>query len=372
MARRSYRFRVDDFGALEVVDPGFDVLDLLKQVDPEFRIASQPLHGFESPGFMRLREMDIGATKGEIGALGDDELWKIHDQCLGQIQPGPDRISRHAVSLLDLKIELAGRMLRSCRLCARRCGANRIKGEHTPCGLGISAYAGEYFVHIAEESPVNPSFIFNLMGCGMRCRFCQQHELLDPSGTPGRELDSSLWSEIDMAGARSLSFAGGNPDESLYGILKFIRSAPEQWNLPVIWNSHGYQMPDVLRLLDGIVDAYVPDLKYMSESCAKYLSRVNGYPAVAKEAIKAMVAQSVPVYVRLLVLPGHLDCCHIPALDYIRQLHPADNLFVSIRGQYAPDYTISEADGVLARRSSSQEVNAVHEYAKNIGLQLID
>src|SRR5262249_25666143 len=157
-------------------------------------------------------------------------------------------------SLLDLKIELADRALRSCWLCARDCRVDRTKGGRGTCGLGQAAIVAEAFTHIAEEPPINPSFLISLAGCGLRCRFCQQHELLFPRKVRAARLEPSFWRQIDLTGARSLSFIGGNPDENLAAILRFLRATPSDWHLPIVWNTHAYVPVDTVDLLDGVVD----------------------------------------------------------------------------------------------------------------------
>ncbi|MBI5606140.1 MAG: radical SAM protein [Deltaproteobacteria bacterium] len=209
-----------------------------------------------------------------------------------------------------------------------------------------------------------------LAGCGLRCRFCQRGGLQDPVKIKGQPLDRTLWSKLDIPGARSLSFIGGNPDESLYAVLKFLKKAPDDWNLPIVWNCHGYASSSTLQLLEGIVDVYVPDFKYGQEDCGRRFSLAPHYPQTAQRAISAMVEQKVPVYVRILVLPGHFKCCHQPVLNFLASLDQ-ENLFVSIRGQYCPDWMISCKDGELNRRVTFEEVDAVRRLADQLGLNLV-
>jgi putative pyruvate formate lyase activating enzyme len=233
----------------------------------------------------------------------------------------------------------------------------------------------EHFVHVAEEPPINPSYVFNLAGCGLRCRFCQQGALLDPDRVRGHPLGAALWPTMDLQGARSLSFVGGNPDESLYAILRFLETAPGDLALPVVWNSHGYGTAEGLALLDGVVDAYVPDFKYAGERCARRLSGAPGYPAVVRTTIAGMLRQGVPVIVRILVLPGHGECCHLPSLRALAEhasSAPGGVLLVSVRGQYAPDWKITRRDGVLARRVRPGEVAMVRGAAHEVGLALVE
>lgn len=372
MARTHIRLRIDEAGSLEVVDPGFDSLDLLQSCDPQFRIQRAPLPSFTTPRVLRLRETACAVPVAQLTTTSDDALWHAHDEALACLQAGTaySMPAEPAVSLLDLKIELARRLLIGCRLCHHRCGVDRTRGILGVCQLGTEATVAEHFVHIAEEAPLNPSLVLNLAGCGLRCRFCQQGALLTPSAVSGEPLTPALWAQLRTTGARSLSFVGGNPDESLYAILRFLAAAPARWRLPIVWNCHGYATLETVRLLDGVVDTFVPDFKYGSEDCGRRLSTIREYPATVQRALTAMLAQGVPVLVRLLVLPGHFDCCHAPALDCLATLNQA-RLWVSVRGQYCPDWKISPGDGALVRRTSHEETEAVREKARALGLALI-
>lgn len=372
MARESARIRIDDAGCLEVVDPGFDSLPLLRAVDPEFCVRRARLAGFTVPRFLRARAMTCGLTVQQLTVEPETGLWEAHRETMERPRVAdvlPKRENK--ASLLDLKIELARRILAHCWLCAYRCGVNRTRGELGVCRLGTEATVAEHFVHIAEEAPINPALVLNLAGCGLRCRFCQQSALLDPAQVMGERLEPGLWRKLRTQGARSLSFVGGNPDESLYAILRFLATAPANWKLPIVWNCHAYGTLESVNLLEGIVDAYVPDFKYGNENCARRLSAVLHYPATARAALAAMLAQGVPVIVRMLVLPGHFVCCHAAALDFLATLD-RKRLWVSVRGQYCPDWKIAREDGALARRTTREETEAVRERASDLGLALID
>lgn len=372
--RASVRVRVDDVGGVEIVDPGFAELPLLHEINPAFEVRSQRLLGFSRPSLLAVRARYTPIGMDAARALSDRALWGIHDECMrGPATDFTERSSGTAcsASLLDIKVLLAQRMLRRCNLCARQCNVDRTNGGLGTCRLGTEAYVAEHFVHIAEEAPINPSLVLNLHGCGLRCRFCQQHEILVPRVKASDRLDAGLWNRLDLNGARSLSFVGGNPDESLPAILEFLSAAPSDWCLPIVWNNHAYSTPEVLRLLDGIVDAYVPDLKYMNERCGKRISGVAKYPETAMNAIREMLRQAVPVFVRILVLPGHINCCHLPAMAFLDELSSFQNLVVSIRGQYSPDWKITARDGGLCRRPHASEVQVVVKHAAELGLQVV-
>ncbi len=309
MARKTLQMHVDDGGRLVVLDPGFDTLDLIRSIDPDFGIETAPLPDFASPRFLRTRGFPTGIERENLAGLPPGELRQIHDAAMTGMRKGePARRGRGEASLLDVKIEIARRILQSCRLCGRQCGVDRLGGERGLCGLGTGAIVAEHFVHIGEEPPINPSLDLFLVGCGLRCSYCNRRDLWDPD-CPGEALDADFWKRLDTKGARSLSFVGGNPDESLYAVLRFLRSAPRAWPLPIVWNCNGYAMPGTVNLLDGIVDAWVPDLKFGNENCGKILAGAGDYWDISRQALSAMVRQGVSVLARVPALPGHAECC---------------------------------------------------------------
>jgi putative pyruvate formate lyase activating enzyme len=371
MRRARLRLRLNDQGLLEIVDPGFDTLSLLEEVRPGYRILESALE-VRAPRVIRAHQTRSSVALTTLEKQSESVLWEAHRSAMdinrnSDILPAP---AKGEASLLSLKRELARRMLMNCHLCAHRCGVDRTRGELGVCRLGTEATAVEHFVHISEESPINPSLVLNLAGCGMRCSYCQQNALLDPAVISGEPIDPELWSRLDTSGARTLSFVGGNPDESLYAILRFLEGMPEHWSLPLVWNCHAYGTTETLKLLDGLIDVYVPDFKYGSERCGQTWSAVNDYPNIARAAVSAMVTQEAIVIVRLLVLPGHNECCHFPVLEFLATL-PGNRLSVSVRGQYCPDWRITTTDGNMARRPSNLEIDAVRSKAAELGLTLI-
>lgn len=371
--RQQLRLRVQDGGRLEVVDPDLASLPLLRAIDPRFRVRRAPLPGFGQPRILATLATRLPIAKAALAALSEVELWQIHESAKPHDATVPQSAQPpgHLSTLFDVKRELANRLAGPCRLCARRCGVDRRKGELGACGLGMAGVVAEHFTHVAEEPPINPSLLISLAGCGLRCKACQQGPLLAPAGISGRDLSPELWRDLDFARARSLSFAGGNPDESLPAIFGFLAGVPRDFGLPIAWNCHAYSTPEVLALLDGVVDVWVPDLKYGSASCGSKWSGVAAYPHHATAAIQAMLRQGVPVFVRVLVLPGHFECCHAPALRALAALAGQAHLSVRISGQYAPDWKVTERDGPMAKRPEANEVAAAVAMAKTLGLQRV-
>lgn len=374
LGRRETRLRIDEHGALEIIDPTFEDVPLLREIDPSFEVSVAELPGVVEPRLCKVRRHGSGVSRSRLAADGGQDLWDRHDSALSTLKYGAmkDLHEGGEASLLDLKVELAQRMLAACHLCGLRCGVDRRFGRLGRCRAPSDGEVLDLFVHIAEEAPINPSLVLNLKGCGLQCRFCQQGPSLASMDTTGPDLTSSIWNHLERAEARSLSFVGGNPDESLPAILRFLRAAPEDWDLPVVWNTHAYSSAETLALLDGVVDVYLPDFKYGRAECGERWSSVPDYPSVALSSVRAMLAQGAFVIVRILVLPGHNECCHEPTLEVLSQIPDESRLVLSIRGQYCPDWQITEADGELARRPRSGEVDAVRAKARALGFNLVE
>lgn len=372
MARKNLKVRVGDEGSLEVVDPGYDTLALIRSIDPRFKIKTAPLPLFTSPRFLKVKSMGCGLSLKTIENSEEGKLWDLHSRLLPRLPVEAEVERTNEASLLDLKIELAYRVLQSCRLCGRRCSVDRTKGEKGVCDLGMEATVYEHFVHIAEEPPVNPSLNVVLSGCGLKCRFCQQDHLLDPSAVAGDPLERRLWKHLDTKEARTLSFIGGNPDESLFAILWFLADAPARWVLPIVWNCNGYATAETLQLLNGLIDAYVADCKYGNPVCGEDLAGAPGYPDTAFAAVEAMLRQEVPVILRILVMPGHVECCHIPILERLNALDKEGHLIISIRDQYCPEGIIKKVtDHPMNKRATAAETLRVRECAQKLHLNLI-
>lgn len=360
--------RVLPNGAVVITDPDPAALELIRALDPSYTVRTAPLPGFVQPRLLGTRAASGGIPASIPPEAADRELWAAHDRamaCPAWRKPGE-------ASLLDLKIELAMRMLRRCELCALRCGVNRLQGERGRCGLGIDAFVYEAYTHIAEEPPINPALNVSLRGCGMRCVYCQQAPALDPRGTAASALVPAFWERLDFSEARSLVFVGGNPTESLPAVLAFLRAAPAGFASPIGWNCSGYDAVNAIRLLDGICDVYIPDFKYGNDACATRCSEAPGYADNARHLIQEMVQQRVPVFVRMLVLPGHEQCCHEPVLTVLAGLSASGHLYVSIQGGYLPEWKALSLRGPLSRYPRARDVAAVRRRAQELGLRVVE
>lgn len=371
MDRFNCKMRVLLDGSVEVVDPTPEDLPLLQEIDPDYRIRIAPLQGFKRPRFQELRRWKIPILEKELLNVDTSTLKNLHEAEMLKIedfeQKPCDTFSNDSSNLLDLKIEISRRKLITCNLCGRGCRVNRLVGETGYCGLDADAYVGGTFIHIAEEPPINPSLLVELYGCGMRCKFCQKSELLEIKKS--RRLDGYLWEDLDPSKARSLTFIGGNPDESVYSILRFLKAAPDDFDLPIVWNCNGYGNIVTYKILEGTVDVYIPDLKYGNDKCAAKWSGITGYVKKAHDCIAEMANQNVPVFVRMLVLPGHSKCCHIPSIHFLKRY--ADSISLNLMDQYHPEFSLSEPEGPMSGSPEAKEIWQILDEAKRAGLKLI-
>lgn len=366
--RPHLRIRVLADGGIVFTDPDPDTLPLIRAFDPSFTVRTSPLPRFAAPRLLNTRTTATGVAPEALSELTDDQLRAAHDCAMSN---GGGLIGNGA-SLLDVKIELAKRMLQRCELCALRCRVNRLTGERGRCGLGSDASVYEAYVHIAEEPPINPALNISLRGCAMRCVFCQQAAALDPRGGADDVLTPAFWNQLKLAGARSLVFVGGNPTESLPAVLTFLRAAPADFALPVGWNCSGYDSPEAIALLDGVVDVYIPDFKYAGDNCATTLSDAPGYSTNVVRVLEAMLKQGVPVFVRVVVLPEHVECCHVPALESIAGMSSIGETYVSIQDTYLPEWRALSPRSPLSRRPTAEEVRRVRSRARELNLNLVE
>ncbi len=369
MAGRKIKCSLTQDGRLFMVDPSFDCLPVITRLQPDFSIQSIPPPLDFVPSFQRARRVSVQATDPEtIQDFDASKLWDLHDGAIREGGEGPD--DGRGLSLFDLKIELARRELERCGLCGRNCGANRFEGKGR-CGLGPDAHYDEPFVHIAEEAVITPSATVRLVGCALNCVFCQARESYAPK--PIRRLDSGLWavlaSDIYFSRAASLEFGGGNPDESACAILEALNAAPLSFRLPVVMNDNGYASPVLYKLLDGVVDVWLTDFKYGNSSCARRLSGAGNYVEVAEEGMRQICSQEAKAIVRMLILPGHVECCHKPGLEKLSAYR--EKIWLSVIDNFVPDWK-TKTDPGLNRLVSPSEIEEAREAARRFGIRAIE
>lgn len=232
----------------------------------------------------------------------------------------------------------------TCRLCGWRCAVDRRRGARGRCGLGAEVVWAPPRLLWGEEALLGrPGLALRPRGCGLRCSFCYADDLLPPGGDAAPS-DPAAW-----PGAVHLHILGGNPDESLPGILDALAAWEDP--RPVVWNTHAYVTPEAARLLVGVADVVLADLKFGPGDCARRIAGPPDYWAVATAALRCWADLGLPLLVRHVALPGHLDCCSAPVVDWLQAEVPQAH--VELLAQFEP--WSGGRDG-LDRRLSDDEL----------------
>ena len=269
--------------------------------------------------------------------------------------------------------------LANCRLCPRNCGANRFE-KPGYCGAGAGIRAAKAMIHQGEEPCLLGSSgagaIF-FTGCNLRCVFCQNYEISWEQ--QGKEISTGrlgqIMLELQEQGAACIDLV--TPTPYLLHIKEALEAVKPQLNIPVVYNCGGYEEPQALRKLDGLIDIYLPDLKYFDKAIAAKYSGCADYFERAGEALKEMFRQVGPVefdengqmkrglLVRHLVLPGaYKDSMKL--MDFLGEAFPAGSIRISLMSQYTPfGRVLKEPDRFkeLGRRVTTFEYNKVIDRA---------
>ncbi len=327
-------------------------------------------------------------TTGDPSGMGLEELWKLHESLsreFGELLARAKdskvsmeelrRLGRPAVSYLDVKVEIARRIMESCRFCEWRCGVDRLRGTRGFCRLADDTYVSSYFLHIGEEPPLVPSGTIFYGSCNFRCVFCQNHDISQEHPFSGIRVTpeelASIQDYLRSEGARNINHVGGDPTPNIYTILSSLRHVRS--NVPQLWNSNMYLSEESMSLLLDVIDIWLPDFKYGSDGCAARLSLVKNYFSVVARNLRMVCERGDPIIIRHLVLPNHLDCCTEPVLKWISENCPT--ALVNVMGQYRPEYLVlrhPEKYPDVARRPTGGELRRAYELAGNLGLDFED
>ena len=265
-----------------------------------------------------------------------------------------------------------------CNLCPRQCGAERTetvgKGH---CRMPEAPVLARAALHMWEEPPIsgqNGSGTVFFSGCSLDCVFCQNDQISHQDF--GKAVTVERLREICMAligqGAHNINFV--NPTHYAHVICRLLE---EPLPVPVVWNSGGYDRVETLRSMEGKVDIYLPDLKYLTPALSERYSGAADYPEVAVAAIREMVRQTGPCVVedgllkrgtviRHLVLPGRLAEAK-RVMDFISEEFPAGTVLFSLMSQYVPQGRASEFSEIDRRLRGSEARNA-QAYMEALGL----
>ncbi len=319
----------------------------------------------------------IKAEFDEKADIGD--LWDAHERLMSvfqEIRKKADAgktyledLKTEERSLLDLKLLLVKRTMESCQLCERKCGVNRWSGELGACRVGDRCQISSEFIHMGEEPYITPSHTIFFMGCSFKCQFCQNWAISQwyEKGTEieGKDL-AGIIDRRKKEGARNVNFVGGEPTPQLFWIIEALKHSNE--NVAVIWNSNMYMTEKTMNILNGIIDMYLSDFKYGNDTCALRLSKVKGYfGVVARNHMTG--SRHAELTVRHLVLPGHIECCTKPVLEWTAK-NLKDRCMVNLMAQYYPCWKAHLYPEINKRLTPSEFEEAVG-FATRSGLDFI-
>ncbi|MFC1855766.1 radical SAM protein [Thermodesulfobacteriota bacterium] len=272
------------------------------------------------------------------------------------------------------------KILLSCTLCPRKCGVNRIIGEQGFCKSGFLPKVASNNVHKGEEPPIsgtNGSGTIFFSSCTLSCDFCQNFPI-SQLGT-GKEVTvtdlADMMIRLQKKGCHNINFV--TPTHFVPQIVHALLIATRKgFSLPVVYNASGYESLEVLKLLDGIVDIYLPDMKYDDDKNALKYSHVSGYKEINRIAIKEMHRQvgvlqtdenNIAVrglIIRHLVLPDGLSGSK-KILDYIKE-NLGNDTYISLMSQYFPAHR-AVADQALSKKIGYEEYSEIVEYLEKLG-----
>ena len=271
--------------------------------------------------------------------------------------------------------------MKKCSLCPRNCGVNRLDGQKGFCGVDAEILVARAALHMWEEPCISGkegSGAVFFSGCSLGCGFCQNNKI--SRGQTGKKITveylAELFFQLQGQGANNINLVTAG--HFLPQVALALENARAHGlKIPVVYNSSGYEKADTLKILEGLVDIYLPDFKYMDPELAGKYSHAPDYPQIAKAALNEMVQQvGTPefdergmmkkgVIVRHLLLPGHVKNSR-EVLKYLYETY-GDRIYISIMNQYTPMPAMKD-DPKLSRKVTDREYERLLDYALSLGL----
>ncbi len=282
---------------------------------------------------------------------------------------------------LKQRIRALKELLNKCCLCPRGCGINRLNGETGYCEAGQEMMVSSAFPHFGEEAPLvgrRGSGTIFLTHCNLRCVFCQNYDISHLSA--GEIVSSSdaarLMVRLQQEGCHNINFV-----TPTHYVPQVVAALPEAIDMglrvPIVYNSSGYESVDVIRLLEGVVDIYMPDVKFMEGKYSKRFANAPDYPEVIKKVLKEMHRQvgdltinsagtaERGLLIRHLVMPGETSSTEA-VLKFIAE-EISIHSYVNIMDQYRPEYRAHDYTEIGRRITRKEYLEAIRS-AKRFGL----
>ena len=287
---------------------------------------------------------------------------------------------------LARRVRAAYEHLERCDLCAHRCGVNRretIRGA--VCRTGERAVVSSYHLHFGEEAPLvgrGGSGTIFFAWCNLRCQFCQNYEISQlGEGSPVEpEEIAAMMLHLQREGCHNINLV--SPSHVVPQILAAVWVAARAGlTTPLVYNTGGYDSPEALALLDGVIDIYMPDMKYADAATARKYSKIREYPTINRAAVKEMHRQvgdlvlddsglaQRGLLVRHLILPDDLAGTREVLRFLAQKISP--NAYLNLMDQYRPCYKASEFPE-LNRRITREEFENAVRWAEELGLNRLD
>jgi len=286
---------------------------------------------------------------------------------------------------LARRIEAGLGMMESCRLCPRRCGVNRLAGETGYCRTGRTARVASYNAHFGEEAPLvgrRGSGTIFVSSCNLLCSFCQNAEI--SHGNEGVDVTprqmASMMLDLAAMGCHNINIV--TPTHVVPMLLEALAAAvPQGLSLPLVYNCGGYESVETLRLIEGVVDIYMPDFKFWDPQWAERFCQADDYPECAREALHEMHRQvgdlvldetgiaRKGLLVRHLVMPNNVAGTAEIMRFLAREISP--DTYVNVMDQYRPCWE-ARKDPLIDRRLTAAEFSAALDAAHAAGLHRLD
>lgn len=273
-------------------------------------------------------------------------------------------------------------LLRDCTLCPRECHTNRLEGDRGSCGMTSELMVARAALHLWEEPCISGekgSGTVFFSGCALGCVYCQNYNIA--SGLAGKLITvdrlTEIFLELQQKGANNINLV--TPGHFMPQMKEALTDSKKRGlTIPIVYNSSGYEKAESLQLLEGLIDIYLPDFKYMNSNIAMKYSNAKDYPHYAKASMKEMFRQvgrpefaengimKKGMIVRHLILPGQAEDS-MEILKYLYETY-GDDIYISIMNQYTPLDNV-ERYPEINRKLTEAEYDKVVDYAIDIGIE---
>ncbi len=298
------------------------------------------------------------------------------------MQRKPSYIKLHKEGIIKKRVKELRELLKNCHLCPHHCEVNRIKGETGICNSDSRLKIASYGPHYGEEAPLvgnKGSGTIFFSNCSLKCVYCQNYEISQKGiGNYVKPAElAEIMLNLQERGCHNINFV--TPTHMVYGIIKAVDIAAEKGlEIPLVYNTGGYDSVNTLKLLDGIIDIYMPDVKYASNKKAEKYSNAPNYYDIIKEVLKEMYNQvgdlkiengiaKKGLLVRHLVLPA--DIAGTKEIINFLVNNISTNTYLNLMEQYYPSF---QADNYpeLNKRIDYRNYNELLKFAKEQGLRI--